>query len=248
MDDSFAYVVGANMKLKCLTLERIIDAAYFCGIDGTPVSLILVAPPGTGKTWATSALAQTDFVVYLNTVYSPNEHRKLIANAAPRMKLLINDDLALAAGWRPEEFFGTLCMVHDGTLQFTMYKTVEHATTKCSIILCSTTSYYYKHRDTLQAMGFLDRFMPVVIELSQETRRKYQKYEQQTSIFDDSPISRNPEFIDIKSVKSDLLSRKNLNVRWLRGLRRISQYFTEEETAEFIDLVHANEKNERYEI
>lgn len=221
------------------------DTAYFCGIDKTPVSMIIAAPPGAGKTWSASALAETDFVQYLCKPFSPSEHRKIIGGNAARTRLLINDDLSLTSRWNAKEYFGTFCMIIDGEVQYTQWKTVHHFHMNCSTVLCCTSDYYNSNIDDMKAMGLLDRLIPVVLGLSNETRKAYQDYERKSHLFDSKPVPRNPEFLEVKSVKTELLSKKNIDPRLLRNLRRMSQYLTDEETEELIDIAHSNG---RYEI
>jgi len=233
------------MRLKHLTLNKLIDTAYFCGIDETPVSLIIAAPPGAGKTWSASALAETDFVQYLCKPFSPSEHRKIISQNAARTRLLINDDLSLTSRWNAKEYLATFCMIHDGEIMYTQWKTTYHAHMHCSMVLYCTTDYLHSNFDDMKAMGFTDRVIPIILGLSNETRKIYQKYEQESHLFDSKPALRNPEFLEIKSVKTELLAKKDIDPRAFRSLRRMSQYLTEEETEELIDVAHSNE---RYEI
>ncbi len=232
------------MKLQYLTLNKIVDTAYFCGIDGTPVSVLIAAPSGAGKSWSTSAVANTDFVQYIGKVYSPNEHRAIIGKNASRTRLLINDDLGLTARWNQVEYYSTFCMIHDGELMFKVFRQTQHVSTTCSMILCCTLDYFYSHRDDMSGMGLLDRVVPVILRLSNETRREYQEYEMKGNIMDSKPAPRNPSFLDVRKPKVDMVLKKNIDPRLLRNLRRMSQYLTEEETEELIEVAHSNGKYE----
>lgn len=231
-------------RLKHLTLEKLVDTAYFCGVGKTPVFLIIAAPPGSGKTWSTSSIAETDFVLYLNKPFSPAEHRKIIVKNAPRTRLFINDDLSLSSRWNAKEYFSTFCMIYDGEVVFTQWKSTIQAHTQCSMVLCCTTDYYHSNRDDMVALGLLDRLIPIVLGLSNETRKKYQHYIQDTSIYDSAPTQRDPVFKEQKIIKKGIISKKDIDPRLLLNIRRMSQYLTDEETEELIAVAHSNGKYE----
>lgn len=233
------------MKLKHLTLDRIVDAAYYCGIDGTPVSLIIAAPPGAGKTWSTRSISGCDFVMYLSGTYSPNEHRKIVKEAAARTRLIINDDLGLTSRWNQSEYYATFAMISDGRVQYTVWRTSHITPINCSLILCCTYDYYRMNRDKMLEMGLLDRVVPLVMGLSFETRKQYQKYREHTSIRSNGPTEREPaEPPTPRTVKTDLISRKDIDPRMFLNLQRLSQYLTEEETVELIEIAHSEGKYE----
>jgi hypothetical protein len=241
----FVSIAGVSMKLRYLNLTNLIDAAYLCGIDGTPVSLLIAMPPGSGKTWSTSSIKNADFVQYLNKVYSPNEHRLIIGQSAARTCLLINDDLGLLARWNQSEYYSTLCMVIDGELVFKQFRTLQHAVFKCSVVLCCTSEYYNQNVDNMQGMGLLDRLIPVSLNLSAQTREKYQEYSQLSSIFDNSAPARVPVIRNAAPVQDDLIREKNLDPRLMRNIRRISQYLSEDE---LIELINVANKPGRYSL
>jgi hypothetical protein len=235
------------MRLKYLTLNKIVDTAYLCGINNTPVYVILAAPPGSGKTWSTCALEDVDFVHYINMPSSPSEHRKMIGVKGPRTRLLINDDLGLTARWNQAEYFSTFCMIADGKIAYKQFKTLVYAKMNCSLLLCCTTDYFYAHYDEMTSGGLFDRLTPIVLGLSNETRTTYQKYIEKSSIYTVKPYPRYPIFADERIVKSDLISTKNISPRMLVNIRRLSQYLTEEETDELVSIAHAPDSPE-YEI
>jgi hypothetical protein len=232
------------MRLKYLTLNKIVDTAYFCGIDGTPVHVLIAAPPGAGKTWCVSALEDTDFVRYINKVYSPNEHRKILCRDAPRVCLLINDDLGLTARWNQSEYFATFCMVAGGDLEYTVYKQTQHAITNYSVIICCTSDYYYSNADNMRAMGLMDRFVPIILGLSKETRELYREYQRSSSLKNSKPAPRTPTIPDTREEKLDLILEKKVDARLTLNLRRMSQYLTEDETDELIEVAHSNARFE----
>jgi hypothetical protein len=232
-------------RLQHLTLSRLIDAAYFCGIDSTPISMLIAMPPGSGKTWSTSSIKNANFVQYLNKVYSPNEHRMLIGQAAARTCLLINDDLGLLARWNQSEYYSTLCMVMDGELMFKQFRSLQHAIFKCSVVLCCTSEYYNQNHDNMQGMGLIDRLIPISMNLSKQTRAEYQKSSQSSSIFESETPARVPALQEPGLVQDGLISELNLDPRLLRNTRRISRYLTEDELIEMIEVAN---KPGRYEI
>ena len=235
------------MKLQHLTLSKVVDAAYFCGVDATPISVLIAMPPGSGKTWSASAIRNAPFVQYLNKVYSPNEHRNIIGTECDRTCLLINDDLGLLARWNQSEYFSTLCMVIDGELVFKQFRSMQHAVFRCSVLLCCTSEYYNQHRDTMAGMGLLDRLIPIVMNVSKETRLHYQQCSQASDIRCSDAPKRTPDYsFDAPRVVQDkIIAECNLDPRLMRNIRRISQYLTEDELYELIEVAN---KPGRYEI
>jgi len=234
-------------RLQYLTLNKIVDTAYLCGINKTPVHVIINAPPGSGKTWSTSALDSVDFVYYIDKPLSPSEHRKAIGARAPRTRLLINDDLSLAARWNAKEYFATFCMIADGELTFKQWKQITFAKTYCSIVLCCTCDYFYANYDDMTGIGLFDRLVPLSLGLSNETRQLYQEHVKRYGLNNSIPEPRYPEYPEKSIAKTDIVMSKNINPRLLRNLLRMSQYLTTDETTELIEIAHSPEKPE-YEI
>jgi hypothetical protein len=235
------------MKLKYLTLRKIVDAAYWCGIEDTPVSVLLALPPGSGKTYCTASLKKIDFVHYIGKPMSPNEHRQEIARNAARTRLLINDDLSLCSRWNAKEYFSTFNMVADGEIKYTQYKSTVSAITHCSTVLCCTTSYFNDNYIGMESGGLLDRLIVIALGLSAETRALYQKAILSQPIGDSLPPQREPEFLtasacDVAMEKDKLLDIKNIDPRLLKNLRRISQYLTLDESKELITVAHAGDR------
>lgn len=231
------------MKLNFLTLNKIIDVAYMCGIDGTPVSVLIAAPTGAGKTWAAKSIEDVDFVQYISHVYSPNEHRSVIVEKAPRTRLLVNDDLGKTARWNQKEYFSTFMSVSDGELSFTQWKQHQHAIMSCSLVLIATTDYYISNVRDMTGMGLLDRLVPVVVGLSQETRRSYQdsiRLHRGTR----NPLKRDPTLTEKGEFKDDLIRKKDINPRLLQNLSYMSQYLNEDEFSELIAIAHDGDKYE----
>lgn len=232
------------MRLKYLSLNKLVDVAYLCGIDGTPISLMLAMPPGSGKTWSTRSIAGSDFVLYLNKVYSPNEHRSVIGRNAARTKLLINDDLGFSARWNKIEYFSTFCMVIDGEIMFTVYKQTQHAVTNFSVVLCCTLDYFYAARNDMVTLGLYDRVVPICLRLSADTRHKYQQMVNDGTVCSNTPAPREPEITDKQEVKKGILEEKDIDPRLLMNLKFMSQYLTDDEFIELINVAHSNGKYE----
>lgn len=231
------------MRLKYLTLNKIIDAAYYCGLDHTPVSVLIAAPPGAGKTWSARSIQDTDFVQYINHVLSPNEHRATIAEKAARTRLLINDDLGLAARWNQKEFYSTFIMVSDGEISYTQYKQKQHARMECSLVLLCTSEYFTQNRNEMRGMGLLDRVVPVILGLSQTTRRMYQdgiRLRRTTR----QPPERDPAILDRGEYKDEVIGGKDIDPRLLQNLTYMSQWLTDDEFTELIAISHDQEKFE----
>jgi hypothetical protein len=232
------------MKLNFLTLCKIIDVAYYCGCDGTPVSILIAAPPGAGKTWSAKSLENTDFVQYLNHVYSPNEHRFTIAQAASRTKLLINDDLGLSARWNQKEFFGTFMMIADGEISYTQYRQSQHAIMSCSMVLLCTLDYYTSNKQDIKGMGLYSRIVPIVVGLSQQTRRTYQDSIRLRRNIRNVP-NRDPSIPEKGEYKDEMITIKDIDPRLLQNLANMSQWLTDDE---FIELVNIAHKEDKYEV
>jgi hypothetical protein len=235
--------VGLFMRLKYLSLNKIIDVAYMCGIDDTPVSVFIAAPSGAGKTFSARSVMDTDFVQYISDVYSPNEHRHVIVDKAPRTRLFINDDLGKTARWNQKEYFSTFMAVADGELSYTQWHQHQFARTVCSMVLLATTDYYTINKRDMAAMGLLDRVVPVVVGLSQETRHEYQDRIRQ-HLNTREPPRRDPHLYDKGEYKDDLIERKDINPRLLQNLSYMSQYMTDEEFVELIAVAHEEDKYE----
>lgn len=233
------------MRLRHLTLEKIVDTAYFCGFEKMPVSVLIAAPPGSGKSWCTCALRDVEGVQYISKVYSPSEHRKMIGDAASRTRLLINDDLGLMARWNQTEYFSSFCMAHDGELLFRQFRAQTHAQMRCSIVLCCTLDYFYANVDTMRAIGLLDRVIPIILDLSDVTRERYKSAVMQSDLQEREPPQRYPSPPDeTRIVKTEAILRNNVGPRELKNLRRMSLFLTDDEVDELIAVTHNESKYE----
>jgi hypothetical protein len=230
------------MRLLHLTLTTIIDVAYLCGLDRTPVTIIISAPPGAGKTWATQSIAESNLVQYIGGVHSPNEHRKIIGDRAARTRLIINDDLGLSARWNMKEYIATFIMIANGDLEFTMHKQSQHESCNASLILCCTAKHFDKVKDDMKEMGLWDRSIPIDVRLSKETRQNYQInfVEKTAGIYDKyddrMPPQRHPELRPKHQIKTPQLLEKDVDPRLLRNLSYMSQYLSDDEYNELIDV------------
>lgn len=236
-----------KMRLEHLTLNTLIDAAFCCGIDRTPVSIILAAPPGAGKTWSTRSIAKINGVRYLSHSTSPNEHRKLIISDAPRIRLLINDDAGqLFTSHRREEFLTTFSSVIDGRIAYTVYKTGHFAYINCSLVLCCTRAQYFDVMEDMEKSGLHSRLIPFIVSLSEETRGMYQKNALSERIEPKYTPERSPNLLERHAPKDDILRKCDVEPRLLTNIRIISQYLTDDETIELINVSHS--RGSEYEI
>jgi len=232
------------MKLKHLTLNKIVDAVYCCGIARTPVAIILAAPPGTGKTWSTQGIAnQTDvpFIQYFTGAMSPTSHRQIILSLADQTRLIVHDDIGLCSRFDQDQLFSTYMMIISGEIEFQQYKTLEYAKINTSVIICCTMAYYADHSKIMQGKGLLDRLLPVVVNLSNETRSEYQR---SINIFDDSPPKREPQIADQTAPKTDILIDNDVSPRWMRSLSKLSQILSDDELLELIAVLNRPMKYE----
>jgi hypothetical protein len=99
----------------------------------------------------------------------------------------------------------------------------------------------------MAGMGLLDRLIPIVANISKETRMEYQTRSQNSDIRESEPPTRTPvyEFERVRIVQDDIIREMNLDPRLLRNIRRISQYLTEDELYELIQVAN---KPGRFEI
>lgn len=232
------------MRLKYLSLTKLIDVAYLCGCDNTPISLLISTPPGGGKTWASKSIQNADFVQYLNHIFSPNEHRATIAGKAARTRLLINDDIGLAARWNQKEFYSTFIMIADGEISFTQWKQNQHAVLNCSLVLLCTLDYYTVNHGDMVAMGLYDRVVPIVVGISQETRRVYQDNIRlrRSSRLSRNPPERLPEPLEKGEFKDEMIEKKDIEPRLLQNLAYMSQWLTDDEFSELVSIAHEHNK------
>jgi hypothetical protein len=233
------------MKLKHLTLNKIVDACYACGIARTPVAVILAAPSGTGKTWATEAITdQSDipFVQYITGAMSATSHRKKILALADYTRLIIHDDIGMCSRFEQEQIFSTYMMITSGKIEFEQYKTMDYKKIDSSVLICCTVGYWADHLRVIEAKGLLDRMLPVVIGLSEETRKSYQR---DLDIFNTDAPKRLPEIADQHSPLTEIFQKQDVSPRWMRNISKISQFLTEEEVLELIAVL---ERPMRYEV
>ena len=226
------------MKLKHLTLNKIVDAAYCCGIAGTPSSILIAAPPGTGKTWSTRGISDchdVPFVQYITGAMSPTTHRESIMQQSESTRLIVHDDIGLCSRFDQDQIFATYMMAISGEISFRQYKRDDHAYIKASVVICCTLGYYSDHSKNLQQIGLLDRVLPVVVGLSKETRAKYQN---SINIFDDEPPKRTPEVIDQRTPQMEILIENDISPRWMRNISKISQFLSEDELIELISVIN----------
>jgi len=236
--------------LKYLSLERITDAAFFCGLNGTPVSILIAAPPGSGKTWSTSPLSEIEIVIYQNTPLSPTQFRKRMCKSARRMKCLIVDDLAFIERWDQDQYYNTFNMIHDGEIGHGQFNDEDHAFINCSMILTCTWDYFHSHKKTMAGCGLMDRVIPCIFQLSDETRFKYQDMIIESILngsYTGMPPLRLPTDEGVNTgYKHEVLVKKNVDPRLLTNLMKISQYLTTEETEELADVAHAIDHSRYY--
>lgn len=233
------------MKLKHLTLNKIVDAAYCCGIANTPVAVLLAAPPGTGKSWSTQSISDNSdvpFVHYITGAMSATSHRKIVMTRAEQTRLIIHDDIGLCSRFEQEQVFSTYMMIIGNEIDFKQYKTIDFARFNTSVMICCTLAYWSGHAQEIQEKGLLDRLLPVVVGLSKETRTAYQ---QAINIFDDKPAKRIPDTTEQHAPQISFLVEQNVSPRWMRSLAKISQFLSADE---LMELIRVLDNPMRYEV
>ena len=225
------------MKLQHLTLNKLVDATYCCGIARTPIAVLLAAPPGTGKTWSTRGISNQSaipFIQYISGTMTPTSHREEILSLADQTKLIIHDDIGLCSRFDQDQIFATYMMIISGEIEYRQYKKLDYQKIQTSILICSTLSYYAEHERTMKNNGLFDRLLPIAVSLSNTTRSDYQK---SINIFDDRPPKREPQVTEQRAPQTDLLIDNDVSPRWMRSLSKISQFLSEDELLELLGIL-----------
>lgn len=231
----------AYIKLKYLNMQVLVDVAFLCGRDRTPVFIYIAADPGSGKTWATKSLEQVEGVTYFSSSTTPNEYRTSIQQICKRTRLFEHDDIGRCPKPYIPDYISTFCDMCEGHVSFRQYKKSINCSFNFSVVLTSTIDFYFQWKDIMKGCGLLDRMLTFILELDDSTRKKYQEKKQDDATM--GCVSNEPE----KRIVIDRARHGTLNVeqydidpRNMTNILRMSQYMTKEELAELVNVVHSD--------
>ncbi len=232
----------ANLKLKYIDIQTLVDIALQCGKDREPIHIYIAADPGSGKTWATKSLEHERGVDYHQASYTPNEYKMHIDSIKNTTKLFIHDDVGRISPAYAKDYISTFCDLTEGHTEFRQFKKSMAASFRFSTIFTSTLGWYYAWRDVMHETGFFDRVLVVLLELSEDTREEYQ-FTMQESADDHSlsndPAPRKPKVRE-KHEPLQLYRNYNIDPRNLRNLLVMSKYLNQIELDELIGVIQSD--------
>lgn len=231
----------ATIQLQHLTLIKLVDAAYWCGVDKQPVFIHIAGEPGIGKTYATQSLEDEHGVTYFMASFSPNEYKEHIKKIAPSTILFIHDDVGRGNPSYTKDFISAFCDITEGHMEFRQFKKNFCADFNFSAVFTSTTAWFYSWKYTLDEMGYIDRVLSLQLDLHPTTKKAYQLSCIDAAIeeSDGRPKPRKITKIEKHNVL-ELGSRTDVAPRNLRNLLRLSRYLTIDEFDELITIVRSN--------
>lgn len=231
------------MKLQHLTLEALIDAAYWCGVEGNKVNLYIAAPPGAGKTHATKTLRECNGVAYFWGKFSPTEYVLYLAGEAKNAKLFIHDDIGRVSPRYFQDYVSIWAMMGEGDVVIKNYGKTLVAYSPYSVVLVSTIDQYHQWTQMFKATGLLDRFLPVRVELSVEAARRY-VHEAQIKAWEDTPSSSDgqyPHRLPLPYQRREAFDVQGMGVgpRHAKSLLALSRYLSPEAMRELVQVVRS---------
>ena len=231
----------ATIQLKHLTLPRLIDAAYMCGLDRQPVFLYIAAEPGTGKTYSTKSLETVNGVTYFSASYSPNEYKLHVKEVAKHTLLLLHDDIGRCNPSYAQDYISAFCDITEGHIEFRQFKKNINADFNFSAVFTSTLGWFYKWRDVMAETGFMDRVLPIQLELHPNTEAAYR-----TKCTDDAlegNLSNDPcprAITNLKKHSPMELYNVKIASRNIRNVLRLSCYLEEPEMIELMQIIQSD--------
>lgn len=231
----------ATIQLKHLTITRLIDAAFMCGQDRQPVFIHIAGDPGIGKTFATKSLESVNGVSYFCANYSPNEYKLHVKEVAKHTLLFIHDDVGRCNPSYVPDYISALCDIAEGHIEFRQFKKNINADFNFSGVFTSTIGWYYRWRDIMSEVGYLDRVLPIQLELHPNTEIAYRNKCNDDAL--EGLLSGDPAPRTITPlVKHPPIDLSNIKVaaRNLRNLLRLSCYLDKPEMLELIAVIQAD--------
>jgi len=231
----------ASVQLKHLSLSRLVDAAYYCGKDRQPVFIHIAGDPGIGKTYATKSISEVHNVTYLSASYSPNEYKGYLKAIEKHTILFIHDDVGRGNPSYTQDFISAFCDITEGHSEYRQYKKNFNADFNFSAVFTSTSSWFYRWKDVMAETGYLDRVLPLQLELHPDTEAKYTQSCTDAAI--EGCLSNDPAPRQITPmVKHDAMELYTMKIapRNLRNILRLSCYLDKPEMLELISVIQAD--------
>ena len=141
-----------------------------------------------------------------------------------------------------KDFISAFCDITEGHSEFRQYKTNFNSDFNFSAVFTSTSAWFYSWKYTMDEMGYLDRVLPLQLELHPDTQRAYQTACMDAAIegkLSNCPAQRSLTVFE-KHSPIELYHRDDIAPRNLRNILRLSCYLNKEELDELINIVRAN--------
>jgi len=231
----------ATIQLKHLTIPRLVDAAFLCGRDKQPVFLHIAGDPGIGKTYSTKSIKAVHGVTYFSASYSPNEYKGHIKEVSKHTMLFIHDDVGRGNPSYTKDFISAFCDICEGHTEYRQYRKNLSSDFNFSGVFTSTTAWFYNWKDVMQEMGYLDRVLPIQVELHPDTEVLYRNACMDAAL--EGCLSNEPALRKITDLeKHDPMELYSMKVapRNLRNILRLSCYLSREEMLELIAVIQAD--------
>lgn len=231
----------ATIQLKHLSIPKLVDAAFWCGQDRQPVFLHIAGDPGIGKTYATKSLETINGISYFSANFSPNEYKLHVKDISKHTQLFIHDDVGRCNPSYVPDYLSALCDIAEGHIEFRQYKKNINADFNFSAVFTSTIGWYYRWKDIMSEVGYLDRVLPIQLELHPSTEIAYRNKCTDDAL--EGCISSDPAVRVITPMEKhppiDLCGVK-VAARNLRNLLRLSNYLSKPEMLELIAVIQAD--------
>ncbi len=179
---------------------------------------------------------------YFSASYSPNEYRGFIKQVAPTTVLFIHDDVGRGNPSYYKDFISAFCDITEGHLEYRQYKKNFNIDFNFSAIFTSTTAWFYSWKDVMDEIGYLDRVLPLQLELHPDTKDLYRFLCHEAARC--GTLSNNPAPRKLSITAADKhepidLNSCHVDPRNLRNVLRLSRYLTSDETKELISVITA---------
>ncbi len=232
----------ATIKLKHLTIPKLVDAAFMCGKDRQPVFIHIVGDPGIGKTYSTKSIDQIPGVNYFCANFSPNEYKIHVKTVAQHTQLFIHDDIGRCNPSYVPDYISAVCDLSEGHIEYRQFKKNINSDFDFSVVITSTSGWFYRWKDIMTETGYLDRILPIVLVLNSDTEKAY-KNACSDDAMQNGCISSEPAQRPLTVFKKHAsLGLWNVNVaaRNIRNILRLSSYLDEPEMMELIAVIQAD--------
>jgi hypothetical protein len=230
-----------TIKLKHLTLLRLIDAAYYCAQDRQPVFIHISAPPGAGKTYATKSLETISGISYFSANYTPTEYKLHIQAVSKHTQLFIHDDVGRCSSRYVPDYISAMCDIIEGQVEYRQYKKNINVDFNFSTVFTSTSGWFYRWKEIMTETGYLDRVLLIQLDLHPDTEKKYRIICSDDALAGccfDKPQPR--KLTEFKKHSSLELCDLKIAPRNIRNILRLSYFLDESEMMELIAVVQTD--------